>query len=361
MRKNALKFMVPWILVALTLFSCGGGGGDSAPAPAPVPGNFTQADLAGTWDVLQFQTGADAGWMRAVATFNASGNLTSVTNFLDSTGSTTTGPLTVVWTLSSAGVVSETDGGANTGFHAQMSSDKKLVVGIVGIDNNATSDLTIARKRTGAVFSSTDLANIPFVSHGLFSGTDNTWEWAIGTTDSSGNVTLSSRTSPSGTQSGPFSNVAAISVSSVGTVTDSMDPSFYGIITDDKKVFFSVNTADVGMYNFMVGQVTGQTYTQADYAGILYFNVINSATLVKPGWAYGSGSIDNAGNGTYLTYKSSDNAPLPGPYTRVLSATGVVTDPASATSHGQFSYNKDLSVRTGTNTSGRHQLVIGIK
>ena len=71
--------------------------------------------------------------------------------------------------------------------------------------------------------------------------------------------------------------------------------------------------------------------------------------------------MDTAGNGTYLTYQDSANGAMPAPYTRVISATGVITDPANATYHGQLSYNKDLTVRTGINANGRHQLVIGIK
>lgn len=358
MRKNTLRFPVPWILVALALFRCGGGGGDGSSTPPPVAGNFSQADATGTWDVLNFQTGTGAGWSRQVSTIDVSGNM-AVSNYQDSAGGTPGPPMII--SVNAAGEVSVTSGGVLTGFHGQMSSDKKLLVGIQGVDNNWASIVSVARKRTGTTFNNADFANTSFVSHGLFSGTDNTWEWSIGTTDGSGNVTLSSRTDPSGT-SGPFPNVATVSVDSDGIATNSMDNTFYGFMTDDKKVFFSVNTAAAGKYNFMVGLFTGATFIQADLAGTVYFNSLNSATLVKPGWAYGSASHDATGTGTYLTYTDSAGGAMPGPYTRVLGSSGVITDPANPSYHGQLSYNKNLTVRTGTSaTSGRHQIVIGIK
>ncbi|HWS15478.1 MAG TPA: hypothetical protein VN450_04715, partial [Candidatus Methylomirabilis sp.] len=323
---------------------------------------FTQADLTGTWDVLQFQTGTAAGWIRAVAAFNASGNMTSVTNYLDSDGSTSPGPLTVVWTVSSAGVVSETDGGVSTGFHARMSSDKKLVVGIMGLDNNWTSVLTVARKRTGIAFTNADLANKTFTFHQLNSGTDNTWTYGAGTSDGSGLATITSEVGPSGPHT-PGSG-GTFSVSSTGIVTISGDTTWYGLMTDDRKVIFYINTSPSSTaYSFGVINITGQTYIQADLAGVSYFNSLTSATLVKPGWAYGSTSMDNVGTGTYLTYEDSAGGVTPGPFTRAMDSAGVVTttDPTPSMYNGQLSYNKNLTVRTGTNASGRHQLVIGIK
>jgi hypothetical protein len=81
----------------------------------------------------------------------------------------------------------------------------------------------------------------------------------------------------------------------------------------------------------------------------------------NPVWIYGTSSVDAAGNGTYLSYTDSVGGAAPADYTRVLSASGVVTDPADATAHGQMSYNKDIAVRTNTNAAGRHGIVIGFR
>ena len=338
-----------------------GAGGESAESaevfatPVAPPAAFSQADLTGTWDAIFFEIGSGSGWSHAIATINSSGAIT-VTSALDSTGSTTVPPAGwIIWTISAAGVVSEFDNNVATGAFGQMSSNKQLVIGTQPGGDSA--GLRVFRKRTGTTFSNADLANISFVSHELFSGTDNTWEWAVGTTDSSRNLTLSSRTDPSGT-SGPFPNVGVISVNSDGIVTVSSDPSLYGFITNDKKVFFTVNTADVGKYNFMVGQLTGQTYTQSDLAGTYNFSSIRNT--LTPSWSYGSLSIDATGTLTYLTYTDSVGGATPGASSRVLSASGVITSPTDTTFHAQLSYNKDLFVRTNT-SAGRYGLAISFK
>jgi hypothetical protein len=134
-------------------------------------------------------------------------------------------------------------------------------------------------------------------------------------------------------------------------------------MTDDKKVIFVIqsNPPATNAYSFGVITFTGQTYTQLDYAGTYNFSAIRN-TVPNPLWAYGVTSADAAGNGTYLSYTDSAGSATPANFTRVLSATGVLTDPADATYHGQLSYNKDISVRTNTSaSSGRYGLTIGFK
>jgi hypothetical protein len=188
------------------------------------------------------------------------------------------------------------------------------------------------------LFTNADLANKTFTNHWLDTGisaTDNTWGYAEGTSDGSG-----------------------LSVSSAGIITLSGEPTFYGLMTDDKKVIFYI-AGDTIPYEFGVLTITGQTYTQSDLSGTWNFTTIRN-TLSNPYWNYGLGSIDAAGNGTYLSFTDSVGSPAPAPYALVLSSSGVITDPANATAHGQLSYNKDITVRTQT-TSGRYQITVGFK
>ena len=264
---------------------------------------FSQTDLAGTWDYIFFDIGRRVGWARGTATFNSSGGLTAASG-LESNGSTAVpAPGSILWTISSSGVVSESGSGGNAAFHGQMSSNKQLVIGTedwAGTDNTVT--LRVFRKRTGTPFSNADLANKTFTFHGLRSGTDNTWSYGAGSTDGSGLVAITSEVGPTGPRTpGP---AATLSVNSVGIVTISDDNTWYGLMTDDKKVIFSITTMDSGSYGFNVITITGQTYTQSDYAGIRNFSTIRN-TVPNPGWAYGVASIDAAGNGTYLSYTDS--------------------------------------------------------
>jgi fibronectin type 3 domain-containing protein len=336
-----------------------GAGGESAESaevfatPVAPSAAFSQADLTGDWDGIFFNAGSGSGWQRVVCTINGSGGIT-VTSSLDSTGSTTVpAPGSITWTISAAGVVSE--GGAPL-FHGQMSLNKQLVIGPESLNTGLTKALRVFRKRTGTAFSSADLANKTFTWHGLNSGTDNVWSYGAGTSDGSGLVTLTSEVNPSGPQT-PGSG-GTISVSSAGIVTVSTSPTWYGLMTDDKKVIFFIESSGTS-YFFGVITFTGQTYTQSDLAGTWNFTSIRN-TVPNPLWNYGVSSIDAAGNGTYLSYTDSAGGATPASYIRALSASGVITDPANGTANGQLSYNKDMSVRTQT-TSGRYQITIGFR
>jgi hypothetical protein len=338
------------------------------PVP-PVAGNFSQADLTGTWDLIQFKTSSQApggGWFRVVVRFDGSGHLIvdDNTTFQSTVADdfVPNGDSGMVWTVDSVGVITETGDPTTSAFHGTMASNKHLIIATLNMGSTDKA-IRVLRKRgvPGVAYGSADLANKTFTGHSLDSGTDNTWAYVSGTTDGSGLITITSRVFPSGPVPPPYSSPGTFSVSSAGIVTASgVDSTFYGLMTDDKKVIFYIVTTDINSYEFGVITITGQTYTQSDYEGTFNFFGIRN-TVPNPFWVYGVTSIDAAGNGTYLSYTDSLGSATPSGYFRVLSATGVVTDPADATSHGQLSYNKDISVRTNTNASGRYGLTIGFK
>jgi hypothetical protein len=340
-----------------------GAGGESTESsevsatPVAPAAAFSQADLTGSWDVIFFTTGSNAGWLHVVGTVNGSGAIT-ISSALDSTGDTSVPPAgSITWTISSTGVVSESGANGSPMFHGQMSSDKRLVI---GTDNQATANnavLRVARKRTGTSFSNADFANKTFTFHGLRSGTDNEWSYGAGTTDASNVATITSEVTPSGPQL-PGSG-GTLSVSSAGIVTIAEESTWYGLMTDDKKVIFSTD-GDSNNFGLIVITITGQAYTQSDLAGTYNFSTIRNS-VPNVAWSYGSYSVNASGNATYLSYTDSVGGATPGGFQRVLSASGVVTDPADATYHGQLSFNKDISVRTNTNASGRYGLAIGFK
>jgi fibronectin type 3 domain-containing protein len=339
-----------------------GAGGESTESsevyatPVAPAGAFLQSDLAGTWDLVFFFNGMNPSWWRGTATISGSGGIT-VTSGLDSGGSTSVPAAgTITWTISSTGVVSEGGSGGNVSFHGQMSSNKRLVIGTVdwGTDNTVT--MRVARKRTGTTFTSADLANKTLTLHILHTGTDNEWFYGAGATDGTGLFTFTSAVKPSGPV--PPEPGGVLSVNSAGIVTTPGDTTWYGLMTDDKKVIFWIDGTS-NSYSFGVFTVTGQTYTQSDLAGTYNFSAIRN-TLV-PSWSYGNESIDAGGTLTYLTYTDSAGGAAPASSSRVLSASGVITAPGDTSFHAQLSYNKDLWVRTNTNASGRYGLSINFK
>lgn len=340
-----------------------GAGGESAESaevsatPVAPPAAFSQADGTGTWDGIQFGMGSESGWTRVGANIDGSGAITA-TYVLDSTGGTSLPPPgSIIWTISGTGVVTEGGTNGDSSFRGQMSSNKLLVIGKKGGTPGTSAGLMVFRKRTGTVFSNADLASKTFRFHGLRTGTDNAWSWGAGTSDGSNAVTITEEWTPFGSQ--PPGSGGTWSVSSAGIVTISNEPEWYGLMTDDKKVIFVINGSG-GNYGLIVVTISGQSYTQSDLAGTANFVAIRNS-VPSPSWGYGTYSIDATGNATYLTYADSVGGATPADFSRVLSASGIVTDPADATYHGQLSYNKDLLVRTNTNAFGRYGLAIGFK
>ncbi len=328
---------------------------------------FSQADVTGTWDVVSILSGGNAGWFHSTRTFDSSGNVTAIANDLDSAGNTHSGPWTLKWGIDSAGLLHEFDNNVFTGFRGRMSSDTKMICSagthdVSPITGHITAQMTVARKRTGTVFGNADLAGMTFAYHALTTGSVNHWEYGAGFTNGSGQIAITSTTVPPDYAGSPLAPASdTLSVSPEGIVTLANDNTFYGLMTDDKTTIFAVMGTQTAGYGFMVIMVTGQTFTQADYSGIRTWVALRNFAPY-PVWADGVAEIDAAGNGSYLSYAdSSGGPPNPSTFTRYLSTTGVITDPADGTFHGQMSYNKDITVRTNTTGTSNHGMNFSIR
>jgi hypothetical protein len=326
-------------------------------------GAFSQPDITGTWDFISLLSGGNAGWVRATGAFDGSGNATTVSNYLDSAGGTTPGFASLRWTIDSTGAVSQFENNVFK-YLGRMSSDKKLITWVGTRDASThTVQMTIARKRTGTVFTNADLASILFSFHALASGADNNWVYGAGSFNASRQITITSLTPPPGYLGiVPPENFDTCSVSPEGIVTFTNDNTFYGFMTDDKKAIFTIRE-DVGdnINWIFVFMVDGQTFSQPDHDGIFSWASLRNF-VPNPGWDHGVIDIDASGNGSYLSYEDSlGGGPSPSTFVRNLSSTGVITDPADATYHGQMSYNKDITIRTNTTGTRDYGLAISIR
>jgi hypothetical protein len=329
------------------------------PTPA---GAYSQADLEGIWDVITFHTGQDAKWIHGAVLVDSGGDVTYLPGtWKYSDGSTATPTFSIVLSIDGNGMVSRGGPDGNSSFQGSMSADKKLIFATESL-SATTKRLIVYRKRVpGVAYGNADFANIQFTHHELRSGTDNIWSHGTGSTDGSGNVSVGASYGPTGLEiSPPESNVDTFQVDSTGIVTSTKAGStWHGIMTPDKKVIFATLTSgdSPNVYKFQVIMVTGQTYAQADYAGIgMPFHLLR-----RNAWARGTTTVDSSGAGTYLTWADSVGGSAPGNFIRVLSPTGAITDPADSNARGQMSFGKDIIVRTSTNASGNHGIVLGQK
>lgn len=323
-----------------------------------LPTAFSQADLTGNWDSITFSPGTnssnDANWSIESDTIDGQGNVTC-TSKQDSNGATTCGSgSSVVVSIDSSGTV--TGGDAN--FNGRMSLDKNLIVATT-TELPDTFRLFVVRKRVpGVTYSSADVANTQFAGHTLYGGSNNIWNYGTGSTNASGQITLTSLNTPSGPGNLQI-NPATLQIDSNGNVTMAENSAFHGIMTPDKKVIFAVQTSlgvSPAEYEFIAFLVTGQTFTTADLAERREFH-----NIWDTGWGRGTSVTDTAGNQTYLSFlDSSGNSALPANDVQSITASGAITKSNNASYHAQRSFNKDLGVHTYTDANGHSRIGIGM-
>lgn len=331
-------------------------------APSTV---FSQADLTGTWNVIQFHTGPDVsigttpGWMTGNATISSTGDIT-FNSILRSDGpGSVTG--TMNWTVDSTGRISETGTAAFAlAPPLQMSSNKQIVVGVASSSQNRI--LRVAVKQVGT-FSNADITGpANFVSSDINSGIFTDWDFTQGTIDANSLVTQTSSIDPNG--SNTVGSIGTLQIDSVGKVAMLGLPNFHGIMTPDKKLIFAVNTSTQAAngYGFVVISIEGQTFTQADLAGTwTVFSVANDNPFV---WEYTNALFSNTGLISVTSYlnSSGDNSTAgQGGNTLNIGPTGLITEVQDASVHGFQSADKKLSVVTSTWSPGVFSMNLFVK
>jgi len=303
--------------------------------PSPV---FSQADLAGTWNVRVLRSGATSGWYAQTLIVDNTGIVSSQGN-----GGSLPRPTFAALSIS-AGVVIQTGAGANTTFHGMMSSGKNL---IVGTSTQGTSfDLHIFVKRVpGVTFGSADLASKTLKYHRIYSGSSLIWEIGTGSTNASNLLTYSSQEDKNGLID-PVSPATTISVDGTGIVTMPIgEPTFTGVMSPDKKIIVGTSTDPAGKFSLRIFQVRGQSYSQADLAGVYGVYSYHSDSISS--WARATWDTNISGTVTVTNIVNSDGSPgSVAPFSQTLDAQG------NAGTNGMLSYGKDLYVSVGNFSDG---------
>ena len=322
---------------------------------------YTQADLAGTWNIHFLRTGNKNKWQIGIATIDSSGNAT-ITSCMDSTGDTSCPAAgKVQFTIAANGVILASSTNASPNTHMTMTSNKNFIVGTTDNNNSTSFELWIMQQVvSGTTYSNADLQNQSLVGHELRVGNQNHWRYWTGTTDANGMLTISSETDPSGTNT-PGATGEILSVDSTGAVTgDGM----YGFLSADKKTLVSVDTytdTNGTSYDLTIIQITGQTYTAGTSpAGTYYTHMLAVGTSPAPFWLHSTATAYSGGIMTFSDWVSSNFAITnPGEsYHGLISASGTVTIIEMPTYNGQVSNDGKFIVATQTNATGVYSLQI---
>jgi fibronectin type 3 domain-containing protein len=325
-------------------------------APVPI---FSQADLAGTWNVRVLRTAPTPGWYSALMDVDNSGEVT-----IRESGGNLSPPDVSALSVESgtgmlAGVVKENGAINNPTFHGKMSSRKNLIVGISTKGTSIALHVYVKRD-PGISYSSVDIANKSFGYQRIYIGSSHNWETAAGSTDASGRITLTSKEDSSGPLGTPPPNYAMFSITGSGVVTiPDNESTFSGVMTSDKNTIVGTSTDGGGKYSLRVIQMRGQAYTQADLEGVNVAYALHS--LATPRWARGTWSTNLSGNVTVLDIVNSDGSTdLPSPWTHTIDAQGNVTRSAwsgGGKVQGMLSYGKDLMVEAGDYIGGASMVI----
>ena len=320
---------------------------------------FTQADLEGTWNVHSLTAGSASGWSRADVKIDSTKTL-SFADCLDSTTSTTcpTGP--IVWTIdTTTGVISETDNTDLTDAHYTMTANKNFIAGTTTGDDGSDQLIIAQKKVDGTVYTNADLQSKSFVFHQLnVSPTlaNNKWEYATGSTSSTGVITISSQTTPPGTTGTNISGVT-ISVDGSGVVSMSDNETYDGFLSADKKTI--VGTVKKGTeYHMMIIQITdGQSSTTSNIAGTSYGHMLAAGADPAPFWLHRTLSIAGGIISFHLSWVSSNSAVTrpAGTQTISIGSSGTATIIGSDF-NGQLSYDGKFMVGTETFATGAFAL-----
>ncbi|MDP2760256.1 MAG: hypothetical protein Q8O64_07600 [Sideroxyarcus sp.] len=367
---------------------------------ASTPASFTTAattlnstisaasGLAGTWNRHRLQAGrtftdiatgaitsVTSNWNHGYETVDVSGTATTGAE-LSSTGSTVVGT-PFAKAITSDGVVTESD---FPSFHGTMSPGKDLVVGTATAGNGLDPRLVIFQKQNPAItFTMADLlgtwdrhflrAGRTFtnITTGAITSTTNKWEHGVETWDASGNFT---EVSGAWSEAGAYvpGSGTTQSISADGIVTDSAVPTFHGIMSASKDLVVTTKTAGNGKdvtlsvfqkrnpaVTFTMADLAGTWSRHAIRAGRTFTNITTGAIISTTNkWEHGVETWDASGNFTEVSGAWSEAGAyvLSSGSGQLISASGIITDPAAPTFHGIMSASKDLVVATKTAGNG---------
>ncbi len=203
--------------------------------------SYATADMAGTWDMQQFDTGTASGWKRSSITIASDGTFTGTET--DSSGSSQ--PIASTLTISADGSISVV-GDSNLTQQLNMDAGKTVVAGSK-TNGSGNAQVTVMLKEADS-YTTADLAG--------------TWSFAqlkdgvAGAMGEIGSVTISSGGKATGSakkNDGTTDNLAAtLSISATGEVTVAEDQGSLGHMDASKNVVVLTSANGNGDFSIII-------------------------------------------------------------------------------------------------------------
>lgn len=204
---------------------------------------FSNADLAGTWDMHGLICDANGSGTWAYGVVEADGETVSWTEAWATDGQLSNMGTDVPYTVSADGRIST----ESPEFYGRMNDAKDLMVG-VGVVDQSECMLFVGTKRTGIMFSNADLTGT-WVQHGLaLTGADTWFHQTLGANETQVFVT------DTVTRGGPsdLEGVSTWSVTGQGIMSFDTGTDAHGVLHAGKDLMLLTHTLDEGVPTFAV-------------------------------------------------------------------------------------------------------------
>jgi len=250
---------------------------------------FSMDNVKGTtWGYNTMMTSGTMGWEHGTLAFDSTGlgNMTGIAQNGSPVSRTN-----IPYIMSTSGMLF--DPGDST-FQCVVSRDMSVMVATF-TDSTGGPAMMIAQKRGGTFLASDMTGTWRFQR--LTAGSDNTTSgWAYGNMAMvSGIATSISMTTNTGVVGG---GNFALSLNADGIMTDSVNSSFYGVMSMDKSMIVATDTNSGGHPEIWVMMRT-TTASTADMMGDWVMHSVSSGNSGSRGWTYGHSVVDTNGNDTF--------------------------------------------------------------
>ena len=311
---------------------------------------FSTSDLEGTWygHTLVSEPGSGGEWDYLTVTIDSLGNFTAQ---VTESGGNTNSDSGKVYINSSGIITIEGESAA----HGVMSNDKNFFV-ITDTWDPGEYAMQIFIKG-GGTFSQSDLTGT-WYAHCLTSGSEEVWQYGTVTIDGAGNVSVQITDSDGDYESA--NNVASVSISGNGILSDALEPSFHGVMSSDKNIVVFTETWEGGdPYALMFLVKSGGSFTLTDLEGTWHGHTLVSGSGWQ-GWEYSTITIDGAGVAS-ASFTDSEGGSDSGSETLSIDSNGIISVSGVSTSHGAMSLDKNLAVFTETGGTNEYHLTVIVK
>jgi hypothetical protein len=254
---------------------------------------FSMDNVRGTtWGYNTMMTSGTMGWEHGTLSFdnNGMGHMIGIVR----NGTPLSDRGDIPYTMSLSGML--LNSGDNT-FQCVVSRDMSVMVATF-MDNTGGPAMMIGQMRGGTFHTDGSDMTGTWRFQRLTAGSDNTTSgWAYGTMQFVfGSASITSMTTNAGVGGG---GNFAFSMDGNGIMSNTVDASFYGVMSMDKSMIVATDTNGGNPELWVLMKTTTDTYSTTDMMGDWVMHSVSSGNTGSRDWTFGHSVVDASGNNTF--------------------------------------------------------------